>query len=265
VQNSFRKTAVTGVNKFLGLVGLEVAKVREQDWRDPRTFIPFDETIRAAADAGVSVGQYIDATYNVPGVNEATTQRLEQLGILSGDVERVLELGPGSGRYLERVTALCRPAHYEIYETAAPWAKWLVESYGVTLRPTDGRSLAATPTGSVDLAHAHKVMCVLPFLTICRYLVELMRVTRVGGVVVFDVPTEECMGVETVRAWVDSDVDSGPYPSFLARQLVLDNFGARGFELLDTFRMPMIPGETEYFVFRRTAATDAPASGSITA
>lgn len=252
VRKSVRRTALDGVNRALGVVGLEIGRSRQQDWQDPRTFIPFAETIRAAAAAGKPVGEYIDATYNVPGVNEATIAQLEGLGVFAGDVSRVLELGPGSGRYLEKVEAICRPAHYEIYETAVPWANWLVENHGVVLRPTDGRSLASTPSASIDLAHAHKVMCVLPFLTICRYLVELMRVTRSGGLVVFDVPTEDCMPVETLRTWVDSDVNAGPYPSFLARRLVLETFDAGGFELVGSFRVPMMPGETEYFAFRRT-------------
>jgi hypothetical protein len=257
VKNTFPKTAVNGLNRLLGLVDLKLIRAREHDWRDPRTFIPFEETIRSATRDGMTVGQYIDATYNVPGVNESTIKQLDALGVLTNDVTHVLELGPGSGRYLEPVMAICQPEHYEVYETAASWAKWLVQTYGVALRPTDGRSLASTPTGSIDLAHAHKVMAVLPFLAICRYLLELMRVTREGGFVVFDVPTEACMPVETVQAWMDSDVGDGPYPSFIARKLVLDIFAARGFELVGTFLVPMMPGETEYFVFRRTRNASA--------
>ena len=73
---------------------------------------------------------------------------------------------------------------------------------------------------------------------------------------VFDVPTESCMSTQTVQKWVDSDIDGGPYPSFIARKLVLDNFAARGFELLDSF-LAMMTGETEYFVFHRNRINSA--------
>jgi hypothetical protein len=251
VRSSVRKATIVGANRLLGLVDLKLTRAGEHDWADPRTFLPFEETIRSAVRSNMTVGQYIDATYNVPGVNESTVAQLEELGVFNSRPARILELGPGSGRYLEQVAAICQPESYEIYETATPWASWLVKNYGVVLRPTDGRSLSATPTASVDLSHAHKVMCVLPFLTICRYLLELMRVTREGGYVVFDVPTEKCMPVEAVQEWADSDVDAGPYPSFLARHLVLDNFTSRGFELVGSFLTHMKPGMTEYFVFRR--------------
>lgn len=256
MRSGVRKAAVLAANTLLGLVDLKLTKAGTHDWKDPRTFLPFEETIRSAAKSNMTVGKYIDATYNVAGVNESTIAQLERLGVFSRPPARILEIGPGSGRYLEQVAAICRPESYEIYETATPWARWLVKNYDVVLRPTDSRSLAATPTASVDLAHAHKVMCVLPFLTICRYLLELMRVTREGGHVVFDVPTERCMSVEVVQQWVDSDVDAGPYPSFLARRLVVENFSTRGFELVDSFLTHMKPGTTEYFVFRRARVAE---------
>lgn len=221
------------------------------DWDDPQTFIPFRETVTSAARANQSVGGYIDATYNVPGVNQSTIRELEDLGVFAAGPSRVLELGPGSGRYLEQVLKRCRPESYEIYETAAPWAKWLTSNYDVTLRATDGLTLSSTPSESVDLAHAHKVMCVIPFMTICRYLTELMRVTRSGGFVVFDAPTEPCMTVEIVETWLESNAQSGPYPSFISRDLVLDLFASRGFKSVGTFITHMKPGKTEYFVFQR--------------
>jgi hypothetical protein len=64
----------------------------------------------------------------------------------------------------------CNPAYYEIYETAGDWEKWLVDKYQVTSHPTDGRSLSSTPSGSIDLVQAHKVLPVAIF-TICSYYI----------------------------------------------------------------------------------------------
>jgi hypothetical protein len=249
--NTLRNSAVTGVNAVLRLADLKLIRDRGQDWADPSTYIPFKDTVKGASEAGLSVGEFIDATYNLPGATELTITELEKLGVLNTGIDRVCEVGPGSGRYLERVRALVSPSHYEIYETAAPWASWLAEHHQVTVRPTDGKSLSATPDQSVDLAHAHKVMVVIPFLTICRYLVEMMRITRVGGFVVVDAMTDECLPGDTLQQWIDSDIVPSPYPSFVTKQVVLDLFRSRGFDLVGTFFIPMTPGRTQYFAFRR--------------
>ncbi|WP_308295635.1 hypothetical protein [Streptomyces sp. STCH 565 A] len=41
------------------------------------------------------------------------------------------------------------PGRY--YETAAPWAEYLVDTFKVIARPTADGTLALTPDGSVDL------------------------------------------------------------------------------------------------------------------
>jgi hypothetical protein len=255
--SSLGKSVVHGANTLLELVDLKLTRHREQDWSDPSTYIPFKETLTAAERAGMSVGEYIDSTYNVAGSTELTIKELVGLGVLHGHVDRVCEVGPGSGRYLEKVTALTTPDHYEVYETATPWANWLAATQRVTVRPTDGKTLASTADASVDLTHAHKVMVVVPFLTICRYLLEMMRVTREGGYVVFDLMTDECLPEDTLQSWIDSDIQSISYPSFITRQVVVDLFTRRGFDLVGTFFIPMQPGITQYFAFRRRPAATA--------
>jgi hypothetical protein len=124
---------------------------------------------------------------------------MSALGVFGQPVQAVCEIGPGSGRYLAKVMAACRPSHYEIYETAEPWANYLVREYHVIYRRTDGRSLAETPTASIDLAQAHKVFVVTPFVSTWNYLREMVRVTKPGGYVVFDVMTERCLRARAIR------------------------------------------------------------------
>jgi SAM-dependent methyltransferase len=248
---AIKKNVLHGTNSLLGLADLKLVRSRDQDWSDPSTFLPLKETVAAAQAAGLPLGEYIENTFNVPGAIGTTIGHLTELDVFSGTRDRICEIGPGSARFLEPVRSLCKPSHYEVYETAAPWAKWLQENYGVILRATDGKSLKVTPDDSIDLVHAHKVLVVVPLLGICRYLKEMMRVTRPGGVVVFDAFTDDCLADGAIDKWLATDVDAGSYPSLVLKQLIVDLFTAGGFDLSGTFLIPMKPGTTQYFVFRR--------------
>jgi hypothetical protein len=174
---------------------------------------------------------------------------MTELGVFSHLIERVCEIGPGSGRYLDKTMAACRPAYYEIYETATDWRSWLVKKYHVKAQPTDGVSLAQTPTGSMDLVHSHKVFAGLPFLAILKYFSEMARVARPGGHIVFDVVTEDCFDADVMQSWLSSGVTWAN--CLIPKQLACEFFAARGFSLAGCFLVPMKPGVTQYFVFSK--------------
>lgn len=96
---SARSYARRAVNSSLSLLGFEL--VRRNRGNDE--FIPFKKTLKAAAKAGLSVGDYIDVTYNLPGVTLDTIERITEMRVLRNKIERVCEIGPGSGRYLEKI------------------------------------------------------------------------------------------------------------------------------------------------------------------
>jgi SAM-dependent MidA family methyltransferase len=70
--------------------------------------------------------------YATPGTTSATVQAMLDLAQLPEPVRRVCEIGPGSGRYAERVIAAVNPNVYEIYETATDW---LPQSADLARRP----------------------------------------------------------------------------------------------------------------------------------
>jgi hypothetical protein len=212
-------------------------------------YIPRDATLSAAKAAGLSVGDYIDQTYNVPGSTQDTIEQMAKLGVFDRSIRTICEVGPGSGRYLEKVITRCRPERYEIYETAEPWRDWLVETYPVTSLPVDGSHLSATADGSIDLVHSHKVLNGLPVITACSYFFEMARVAAEHSTLVFDVLTEDCLDDETLRAWMSSGT---PYvTSMTGRQFTIDFFARRGFTCVGEFDITSRPGRTHYFVFRR--------------
>lgn len=241
----WRRLVRDRVNAVLATQGLEVRRRGGVPYRD---YLDLQQTLEAAERAGLPVGDYIDVSQGQDGTTDQTIAQLDALGVFDG-VRRVCEIGPGTGRYLTRTISRCRPDHYEIYETSQAWREWLGEQYPVVVQPTDGRSLASTPSGSLDLVQAHKVFCGSPSVTTVRYLLEMMRVVRPGGRVVFDVVTEACLDDATLDTWVAASNDYESYPAFMPTAVVKQVMTRGGFDQLGSFVVSMKPGRTECFAF----------------
>ena len=221
-------------------------------------FIEFTTTLKAAEKAGLSVGEYIERKH-AAGRQTALDQTIDglaSLGLFDCPMESICEIGPGSGRYLEKMIERLKPAFYEIYETSDEWRQWLVQKYGVTESVCDGHTLARTKSCSVDLVHAHKVFGGgLPFLHSASYLREMARVVRDGGWIVFDIMTEECFGEKHLDAWFDANPwDWGWEPHIMPRDYAVKLFAGRGIVLIGSFQVPSFPGTTECMVFRKGPA-----------
>jgi len=244
----------SGVKRLLGRAGFDIVRsTTPQGGVDD--FIPFEATMRAARAAGLPVGDYIDEAMNgTPGATRSTIDELRARGVFAAAPDTVLEIGPGSGRYLEKTLKECSPSRYEIYETAAPWANYLVDTFGVVAQPVTGFSLDATADDSVDLVQAHKVFNTLTFLGTCRYFFEMARVTRPGGRIVFDVMTEGCLDPAAMRAWArQGGAGHDSFPAALPRRTCVDLFADLGCDLESSFLAPLGVASTEVLVFRKTA------------
>jgi hypothetical protein len=251
----FRKLKST-VNKSLAPVGIAIKRIDEHDWSDVANFIPFKQTMDAAHMAGMSVGDYADSVMNgVPGSSQSTIDKMASLGVFSEPMRTVVEIGPGTGRYLEKTLKAARPSRYEIYETSGPWSAYLVKEYHVALQRTNGHSLSDTADGNADMVHAHKVFSGVPFIATCCYWHEMARVIRQGGWAVFDVVTERCLDGDSMLTWAKSGVRNGSYPAVMPREVAVHFFGDRGFTLAGSFIVPMPPGTTELLVFKKVASS----------
>lgn len=249
-----RSAVKAAVKRVLARTGFDVVRsVNNRGGVDD--YIPFEPTMRAARAAGLSVADYIDEVMNgAPGATQSTIDELRALGVFAANPTTVLEIGPGSGRYLEKTLQVCSPRRYEIYETAAPWASYLEDKFGVIAQPAAGSSLAPTADGSVDLVQAHKVFNTVTFLCSARYFFEMARVTRPGGRIVFDVITETCLAPATMRAWVTQGGEGhDSYPAAIPRQTCVDLFRTLGCNLEASFLAPMGAGSTEVLVFQKQA------------
>ena len=56
------------------------------------------------------------------------------------------------------------------------WRDYLVDTFSVVARYTDGKKLLDTDPLSIDLLHSHKVFEGLPLITTFSYFAEIARV-----------------------------------------------------------------------------------------
>jgi hypothetical protein len=209
-------------------------------------YIDAAETQAAAAAAGQTVPEYVAALWGEEGVVERVIAELTQCGALA-PCERTVEIGPGTGRYLEAVLAQIRPTTYDIYELDDAWAEYLTRKYRVTCAATDGEALTATPTASCGLVQAHNVFVYLPILTAFSYFREMVRVCAPAGFVVFDFYSDQHVTEEDLLGWLRHPER---YQVVLPERLVEEFFGRRGFRLVHRFANPCLRGSAEYLVFR---------------
>lgn len=246
---SARRRAVSTINR--GLERFSVQLVRAgHDWSDTTSFIPFEETRSAAEASGLSIGDYVEKQ---SGTSQKTIDFMTGLGVFDRALEGVVEVGPGTGRYLEKMLSHCVAGTYEIYETAGPWRDYLKQRFSVNSKEVDGYTLAGTRSRSVDLAHAHKVFCSVPFMVTCSYWSEFCRVVRGGGWAVFDIMSEHCLENDRTQAWVDSQIHNGSFPAVMPFEVTRDYFERRGFQLVGSILIDMPPGSTEVLAFRKSA------------
>ncbi|GAA1580469.1 hypothetical protein GCM10009789_37890 [Kribbella sancticallisti] len=242
--------ARSAVNRALRPAGLQLVRGHSAD-PAISPFLPARKTIAAAEKAGQSLEDYLDAFSAEPGATAGTVDAMLRLGDLSDPLDRVCEIGPGSGRYLSRVIDTLHPKQYEVYETAPDWVKYLREIRPELIaRPADGHSLASTADASVDLVHSHKLFCYIPFVVAFGYLAEMARVVRPGGVVAFDVITDHCLDDAVTTTWLSEPSRATIY-QLTPRDWVVDFLAHRGLELRGGHFVPLSGGRTELLVFRR--------------
>jgi hypothetical protein len=240
----WKRQARQSVNNVLRRCGFELIRLNKPHY--VIGFLPLQETVEKARAAKMSLCDWLDQNHNEPGATPRTIEQLHALGVFQGPIDSVCEIGPGSGRFLDKILQHCQPRQYEIYETEADWSEWLEANYPVKRRKADGKSLSASASDAVDLVASFRVFVALPFLVTLAYMNEMVRIVRPGGMVVFDVVTEECMDEETTARWL---VSGSTYPVVTSRRCITQFFEQHGFWLVGDFFIPLRPGRSEYFVY----------------
>jgi hypothetical protein len=206
------------------------------------------DTTAAAARDGLSVRDYVERLYGQEGEVAATLGRIEQSGAFA-EPARMLEIGAGTGRYMDEILKRHSPMSYQVYEPARDWSAWLAQAYpSATVQPADGHSLAHTVDGGADLLMAFGVFVYLPFLTAAAYFEEMGRVASPRGWVVFDAMTEACYTEPRLQGLLAAKVRS---LNIIPKAWLEAHFAGHGFRLVDNFMRPYSGQVSEMMVYRR--------------
>jgi phospholipid N-methyltransferase len=234
------------VNSILAIGGVELRR------RLPPSvlYVSAAETVLAAKDAGVSVCDYVESLWDEKGGTSYVIKQMRDAGCFMG-CKTVCEIGPGTARFLEKTLNEIQCERYEFYELADDWASWIATTYGsnVIRQPTNGSTLVATSSDSCDLVTSHGVFAYIPMLSVLEYINECVRVTRIGGYIVFDCFTEQEFPPEIVNAWIS---DSARYPVIIPTAVLFNYCERLGLSLVSEFRVKFGAGMTRYFIFRKS-------------
>lgn len=252
---SLRGSAKRCVKALLAKRGLAITRIGAASSTPSGGYLPAKETVSAAEREGLSVCDYVETLFDTQGTAQSVIDHLASSGAFAFESPNIVEIGTGTGRYLEKVLNACSPAKYESYETAGDWAEWLQSTYPIVSREADGVSLSETPADSVDLLHAHGVFIYLPFLVTYRYWMEIWRVVRAGGICAFDIISEDCLDEKAVHEWLSLGLDV-LWPRFCSESYVVSLFEQHGFSLVRSFVTRYGERRNHYLVFTRGRARE---------
>ncbi len=170
------------------------------------------EIVAKAEEEGLSVCEYLE-TNNIGGVGkrrDSVIDALAKAGVMHHH-KTIVEIGTGTGMYLEKFIEICKPLKYEVYETNVGWTAYLKRKYAsgptnLVLHNADGHSLGYTPDGSADMVTAHGVFVYLPIISTFQYLKEAVRVCKKDGYIIFDCFTEKVLTIDDLSTFREKNV-----------------------------------------------------------
>jgi SAM-dependent methyltransferase len=216
--------------KTVGPIGYRIP-AWEEDFlagiHDNNTYLPARKTIVAARKENLSIVEYLRDRDR----RDRIIDKLKELGIINDLCKHVCEIGPGTGRFLEKIVEVPTVEQYEVYEIAKDWAIYLADTYGdlkdcqVKVHVANGVDLNYTTSNSCDLIHAHGVFVYLRVLSVLRYLRDAARVCKDNGYIVFDCFLDRPFDYFTAKCWLNSEENN--YPIVIITEKLLLEF-ARG-------------------------------------
>jgi SAM-dependent methyltransferase len=215
-----------------------------------------EEIISKAKEAGQSICSYLENN-NIGGVGKRRDEIISTLKAKNvfDNVSSVLEIGAGTGMYLEKTVEIAAPQEYFVYETAKDWTDYLssltFDKTKIFCEKADGKSLVQTKSNSIDLVLSHAVFVYIPALSTVRYIQESARVCKPGGLVVFDCFTNEIFQLDTCELWLHDNYGY-TFPVILNEGLILQTATASGLKLQGTFDVKYHASSTRYFIFKKS-------------
>lgn len=173
---------------------------------------------------------------------------------LPGKLTNVLEVGAGTGMFLEKIVEHYCPINYEVYETSLDWVSYLNHEYsgktGLKCHNADGSSLMGTTSESIDAVFCHGVFVYLPLITTFGYLEEMTRVAKPGGCIIFDCFLTHNFGLDILKQW-QREPHHWTFPVAISEDLIKEFLAKFGLICFGRFDTPHVASLSTYFVLRK--------------
>jgi len=242
------------IQKILQKIGYQVIKISYLDNTSKTKnekvskYINCEETVSDAEKSGLSVCDYVEIKWNQVGNTQMVIDKMEHLQCFT-HLKSICEIGAGTGRYMEKILKKFSDIdNYVSYEIQSDWADWLEKKYGVIKRDADGVSLKFELDNTIDLTHSHGVFTYLPVFKCFRYFIEMIRVTKRGGYIVFDLFTEEIFDLLAIKKWIESKDE---YPVLIPKKILIDFFEANNCIIIGSFENKYGHSSSIYYVIRK--------------
>ena len=212
-------------------------------------YISAEATVREAKKLNLSVCDYVEKLWDQQGATANVIEKILDY-VQSRDLNHIVEIGPGTGRYTEKLLQQVEAKQYEIYEVAKDWNDYLQSTYGdkIIAQQADGISLNHTQANSCELVHAHGVFVYLGYIHAFRYFSEMCRVCAHGGYVMFDYYSQHEMDLQIIERCIATNND---YAMVLHEGTVNAYFNSKGFTLLGDFLNRHGQGYSRYVIYQK--------------
>ncbi len=223
--------------------------------RSVTRYISCKGTVAAAKAQGLSVSDYVEKLWDQKGGAKSVIDKLTNLNVFDS-CHSMIEIGGGTGRYIEKILDRHKIASISSYELAEDWSIFLEEKYSPVLirRDADGRTLKYDGDESVDLTIAHGVFVYLPFLAVFEYLIEMIRVTKPGGFIIFDIYSRNFFGFTEIDAWLHTP---DRYPVVFDPETIIDFFRKKECTFVESFNNKYGHSFSTYLIFRKKIQNDS--------
>lgn len=236
------------VNRLLLPFGYKMTTVGYLNARD---------LVRMAGGRGEKLTAYKEKEYaaldpHCKGRLDRIVNRIENHIQGVGDL-RYLEVGTGTGRYMEKFLKNCSCSAYEVYEIDWQWRDYLSKTYSadrrVVIKNCDGRTLSPTPSDSCDVVTANGVLVYQKHCINLSYMDEMYRVCKKGGIIAFDVLLSSKVGLDELRGFCEREMW---FPILSPDDMLETWIREKGLRLEDKFDDALQPFITStYYVLRK--------------
>lgn len=251
--------ADSNMNKFILAIGRRVNRLLYPFGYKMTTvgYLNARDLVRLAGGRGEKLTAYKEREY--AELDPRCKGRLDRItGRIESHVQgmaglRYLEVGTGTGRYMEKFLKNPSCNAYEVYEVDWQWRDYLSKTYSadrrVIIKECDGRTLSPTSSASCDVVTANGVLVYQKHCINLSYMDEMYRVCKKGGIIAFDVLLSSKISLDDLREFTRREM---LFPVLSPDDMLEVWIKEKGLQLEDKFDDALQPYITStYYVLRK--------------